>query len=49
MIDEYDYLPLKIENEGNFDMKLIKELDWKMELGVIWSNLLLIIWIYWLN
>jgi len=35
LIDEYDYLPLKIENEVNFDMKLIKELDWKMELGVI--------------
>jgi hypothetical protein len=35
LIDECDYLPLKIENETNFDMKLIKELDWKMELGVI--------------
>ena len=35
LIDEYDYVPLKIEHEVNFDMKLIKELDWKMEMGVI--------------
>jgi len=35
LIEELDYIPLKIENEGNFDLKLIKEFDWKMQLGLI--------------
>ncbi len=35
LIDEFDYIPLKIENEGNFDLRLVREFDWKMELGVV--------------
>jgi len=35
LIEELDYIPLKIESEGNFDFKLVKEFDWKMQLGLI--------------
>jgi len=35
LIEEFDYVPLKIEHEGNFDLKLIREFDWKMELSII--------------
>jgi len=35
LIEEFDYLPLKIDNEGNFDFKLVREFDWKIELGVL--------------
>lgn len=35
LIEEFDYIPLKIESEGNFDLKLVKEFDWKIQLGLI--------------
>lgn len=35
LVDEYDYIPLKIEYDSNFDLKLIREFDWKMELGLL--------------
>jgi hypothetical protein len=35
LIDEYNYLPLKLELDTSFDVKLVKEVEWKINLNLL--------------
>jgi len=34
LMDEYNYLPLKVESDTNFDVKFARDIDWKINLKV---------------
>jgi len=35
LIDELGYIPLKLESDSNLEVKLIKEIEWKLPLNII--------------
>jgi len=32
LMDEYNYLPLKVESDTSFDVKFARDIDWKINL-----------------